>query len=110
MKFLAIAKPKDTLTMLPPAVTRQLMEMSMASMSQLKKAGKILESYISASACTVVMLEYNNVEEWVKDQLSIPLLTYYNQEIYPLADMEKSMKSFVEALKMAEKMMPGAPR
>ena len=110
MKFLAIAKPKDSASMLPPAVTRQLLEMSMAAMKQLKKDGKQLEAYVSPAGCFAVILDYKSSEEWVKNQLAIPILTYYNQEIYPLADMEELMKAYIEALKAAEKMMAGAPR
>jgi hypothetical protein len=110
MKFMVVAKPKDTMTMLPPAVTRQLLEVSMAAMGQMKKAGKILEAYYSPVGCIVVMLNYNTAEEWVKDQISMPILTYYDNEIYPLADYEQSLKIFTEGLKAAEKMMPGAPR
>jgi hypothetical protein len=110
MKFLSISKPKDTATMLPPAVTRQLLEMSMVAIGQLKKAGKLLEYYYSPVGCIVVILNYNNAEEWVKDQLSMPILTYYDNELYPLADGNESTKAFIEFLKAAEKMMPGAPR
>ena len=110
MKFLSIGKPKDTITILPPAITRQLLEISMAGMKQLKKEGKSLEGYVSPAGCMAVILDYKNVEEWVKDQLVVPILTYYNQEIYPLADMDELMKAYVECLKAAEKMMAGAPR
>ncbi|MGD0794531.1 MAG: hypothetical protein ABR958_02905 [Dehalococcoidales bacterium] len=110
MKFLSISKPKDTLTMLPPAVTRQLMEISVAAIKQQKKEGKILEYYYSPAACSVVILDYKNAEEWVKDQNSIPILAYYDSEIYPLADFDESMKSFLETIKAAEKMMPGMPK
>jgi hypothetical protein len=110
MKFMSVTRPKDTVSMLPPAVTRQLLEASMAAINQLKKAGKILEFYYSPVGCSVVILNYNNAEEWIKEQLMLPILTYYDQEIYPLADGNESMKAFVEALKAAEKMMPGAPK
>ncbi len=110
MKFLAIGKPKDTLTTLPPAVTRQLLEITMTAMKQMKKDGKALESYVSPAGCIAVILDYKSVEEWVKDQLASPILTYYDQEIYPLADMEELMKAYLESLKAAEKMMAGAPR
>jgi hypothetical protein len=110
MKFLVISKAKDTLTMVPPAVTRQLLEASMAAINQFKKAGKILDYYYSPVGCVVVILNYNNADEWVKDQVAMPILTYYDNEIYPLADGNESVKAFIETLKAAEKMMPGAPR
>jgi len=110
MKFLGICKPKDSVSMLPPAVARQLLEMSLAGMNQLKKAGKMLEGYASPAGCFAVILEYKSAEEWLKDQTMVPILTYYTQELYPLADMDEAMKSYLESLKAAEKMMPGAPR
>jgi predicted ATP-binding protein involved in virulence len=100
----------DSAKMLPPAVTRQLLEVSLAAMKQLRKEGKQLEAYVSPAGCMAVILEYKNAEEWVKDQNMIPILNYYTQEIYPLADMEESVKGFMEAIKAAEKMMGGAPR
>jgi hypothetical protein len=102
MKFLALLKQKEVMLTLPPAVGRQLIEASMAGMKQLKKEGKLLESYSSPSGLGAVILNYNSADEWIKDQNLIPLLTYYSQEIYPLADMEDTMKSVLEALKAAK--------
>ena len=110
MKFLSISKAKDSASMLPPAVARQLLEMSIAGINQQKKQGKVLEFYYSPAGYAIVILDYKSAEEWVKDQNMLPILSYYTHEIYPLADGEESMKSFVEALKAAEKMMGGAPR
>ena len=110
MKFLGLLKQKEIMLTLPPAVSRQLIEMSLAGMSQLKKGGKLLEAYYSPAGLSMVILNYDNADEWVKDQNMVPLLSYYDQEVYPLADLDESMKTMLEALKMAEKMMPGAPR
>jgi hypothetical protein len=106
MKFLAIGKPKDTLTALPPAIVRKFIEMTLTAIKQLKKEGKLLEAYVTPSGYPVVILDYKSVEDWIKDLNLQPILTYYDQEIYPLADMEDSVKSNLEALKAAEKMMP----
>src|SRR3972149_58760 len=110
MKFLGLLKPKEIMLTLPPAVGRQLMEASIAGMNKLKKEGKALEGYISPAGCAVTILEYKNAEEWIKDQNLVPILQYYEQELYPLADMDESMKSYLEALKAAEKMMSGMPK
>jgi hypothetical protein len=101
MKFLAIGRPKDTLTMLPPATLKQLVEATMAANKQLKKEGKILEGYGSPAGCIAVILEYKSAEEWVKDQRANPILNYYDQEIYPLADMDEVVKGYLDALKTA---------
>jgi hypothetical protein len=99
MKFLAIGKPKDMLTMLPPATLKQLIETTQASNDKLKKEGKLLEGYGSPAGCIAVILEYNSAEEWMKDQRANPILGYYDQEIYPLADMEDVVKGYLNALK-----------
>ena len=110
MKFLSISQAKDSATMLPPAVTRQLLEISMAAIKQQKKEGKVLEFYYSPAGYAIVIIDYKSAEDWVKDQNLIPLLAYYNHKVYPLADGEEALKSIIEGLKAAEKMMPGAPR
>jgi hypothetical protein len=110
MKFLSISKAKDSASMLPPTVARQLLEMSAAGINQQKKLGKVLEFYYSPAGYAIVILEYKSAEEWVKDQNMIPILSYYDSVVYPLAEGEEALKSFVEGLKAAEKMMAGAPR
>jgi hypothetical protein len=106
MKFLGLLKPKEILLALPPAVGRQLLEASIAGMNRLKKEGKFLEGYYSPAGLGAVILNYNNTDEWLKDQNSVPILNYYYQELYPLADMDEALKNNLEALKAAEKMMP----
>ncbi len=110
MKFLAIAKPKDILYTLPPNILRQLVESALAGMEQQKKEGKILEYYYTANGCTVVLLEYASAEQWVQDQASLRILSYYDQEIYPLSDAPQAMKTMIEKLKAVEKAMPRASK
>jgi hypothetical protein len=110
MKFLVISKMKDTAVALPPSLMRPLLEMSVAAMERQKKAGEILDFYYSPAGRSVAILEQKTAEEWVKDQNSIPILSYMDFEIYPLADGFPAMKTIIESLKMAEKMMPGPPR
>ena len=69
------------------------------------KEGKILEAYYSPTGCSMVILDYKDAEDWIKDQASVPILSYYHQEAYPLADMETSVKSVIESLKAAESIM-----
>ena len=110
MKLLCISKVKDSFLTMPPAVMRQILELSMAAMEQQKRQGKVLEYYYSPAGYQIVILEYKDAEEWTKDQLSIPVLTYVDNEIYPLTDGFPALKGMIEVLKMAEKMMPGAPK
>ena len=102
MKFLAIAKQKDTLMTLPPAAIEQLLEASWKVMKQQKEQGKILDYFYSPGGYTVVIVEYENSDEWVKDQMAIPILSYYDQEIYPLCDLGKTVETFINALKAAK--------
>jgi muconolactone delta-isomerase len=110
MKLLCITKVKDSFLTMPPAVMRQILETSAAAMEQQKKQGKVLEYYYSPAGYNIVILDYKNAEEWGKDQLSIPVLTYVDTEVYPLTDGFAVLKGMIESLKAAEKMMPGAPK
>jgi hypothetical protein len=38
------------------------------------------------------------------------VLTYVDTEVYPLTDGFAALKGMIGALKMAEQMMPGAPK
>jgi hypothetical protein len=110
MKFLVISKMKDTASALPPAVARQILEVSVAALEQQKKAGELLDFYYSPAGCSVAILEQKNAEEWVKHQSAIPILSYANFEVYPLSEGFSAMKTLLESFKMAEKMFPGPPR
>jgi muconolactone delta-isomerase len=110
MKFLCITKVKDSFLMMPPAVMRQILEISAASIEQQKNQGKVLEYYYSPAGYNIVIIDYKDAEEWTKDQLSIPVLTYVDTEVYPLTDGFAALKGMIGALKMAEQMMPGAPK
>ncbi len=105
MKLMVITKPKDTLAALPPAVNRLLLETTMKEMQKQKKEGKVLEYYYSPAGCSVVILDYKDGDEWVKDQAALPILNHYPHEVYPLADMEKSIHALIESLKKAEALM-----
>jgi muconolactone delta-isomerase len=110
MKFLTISHSKDTMSTLPPAVLRQLMEATVAYMDQGKKDGRILAYYfIPGWDRSMVISEGNSAEDIVKAIAGLPVGSFLDFEVYPLADPNESMKIYIEALKMAEKMMPGPP-
>ena len=46
MKFISIDKPTAAMGMLPPDVTLQLLEVSIAKMEQLREQRKIIEYYV----------------------------------------------------------------
>lgn len=111
MKFLVMGKVKDIFFTLPPGLARQLAETTVAVMNEQKKQGKILEYYdIQGGARSVAIVENTTGEDMAKVFGEIPLASYMDFEIYPLADFNKSMKIAIEGLKEAEKMMPGATK
>jgi muconolactone delta-isomerase len=111
MKFLTISKMKDTAYTIPPAVMRQLMEATMAYMDQGKKDGTVLEYYfIPGWDRSVVISESDSAEGLVKGLTGLPVGGFLDFEVYPLADPKESMNAYIEALKEAEKMMPGPPK
>ena len=111
MKFLTIAKMKDTASTLPPSVSRRLMEATLDLMNQEMKAGRILEAYFMAgSGRSMVISEAKSAEEIVQRISALPIGGFMDFETYPLADFNASMKAFIESMKAAEKMFPGPPR
>jgi muconolactone delta-isomerase len=111
MKFLAIASMRDTATTLPPALTRQLLEATMVEMNQQKKAGKILDMYLIPGWNRVVVIsEAKSAEEEYQNINRTPIISFYNIELYPLADINEATKVAIESLKAAEKMMPVPPK
>jgi muconolactone delta-isomerase len=110
MKFLIISRAKDTFSTLPPAMLRQLMEATIAYMDQGKKEGKVLEYYfIPGWDRSIVISESDSAEAIVQAITGLPIGAFLDFEVYPLADPNESMKTYIEALKTAEKMMPGPP-
>ncbi len=111
MKFLTIGKVKDIGLALPPALSRQLTEATVAAVNQQRKEGKLQEFYwIPGAATTVGISECNSAEELVKNFNAVPFSAFMSFETFPLADFNESMKIVIERLKEAEKMMASAPR
>jgi muconolactone delta-isomerase len=111
MKFMTIGKAKDTFTTLPPTLLRQLMEATLAYMNQHKKEGKIQEYYyVPGWGHSIIISELKSAEEMMNNLSGVPLSSFMDYEIYPLADFNESIKVIIERLKAAEKMMAGAPK
>jgi muconolactone delta-isomerase len=111
MKFLGISKAKDVLFMLPPAVVSQLMDGTAAVISQEKKEGKILEFYIAAGwGRAIVITEAKTAEEVMKNILALPIASFLDIEVYPLADGIEGFKLMTDAAKAMAAKMPGAPK
>ncbi len=105
MKLLVIGKPKDAMTTLPPGLIRQLWETSLVALGQQKGAGRFLEGYSSPTGHAIAILDYKDADEWMKEQTSVPIVRYYDWEVYPLAHLEEGMNSLLGSLKAAERLM-----
>jgi len=98
---------KDTFSMLPPAINRQLLEASGAWVNEQKKAGKLLEIYsIPGWWRTVGISEHPSAEEVAQTLAGAPMGGFLNFEVYPLSDFNQSIKANIEAYKAAEQMFP----
>jgi muconolactone delta-isomerase len=111
MKFLTISSMRDVFLTLPPAVSRQLLEASLAWMNQKKKEGVVLEVY-ELAGCNryATICEHNSAEDLIQTLSTAPTNVFMNHDIHALSDFNVSMKAYIEAAKAAEKMMSGAPK
>jgi muconolactone delta-isomerase len=106
MKFLSIAKMKDVALALPPAVQRQFLEATLASMNQQNKEGNIQEMYYSpGSGKSFVISESDSAEEMMKN-IGAMVASYMDIETYPLADFNEALNMFIESARVAEQMIP----
>ena len=110
MKFLFVTTVKDTFTVLPATVNRQLMEATVAWMDDQKKRGKLLEAYMTPGGASAVICEHPSVEDAAQTIAACPMGGFLNFEVYALADYHVAMKAYIEACKQAEKLFPSAPR
>jgi len=107
VKFITFASLKDTVSMIPAATSRQLMEATVGYLKQLKQSGKILEAYaLAGSARTLTISELDSPEEIAQMIAGVPLGPFLNWETYPLADFEEMMKYQIESAKKAEQLSP----
>ena len=99
MKILCIGKPTEAFRALPPNISLQLLESFMQVAIKQKEERKILEFYASPIGYSVVILDYESADEWVRDQKDIPIINYYEFEAYPLADGFETVKGMIDSLK-----------
>lgn len=110
MKFLTISTMRDTISMVPPAISRQIMEASLAQLDELKKAGKILEIYAIPGGGGAAICEHPSVEDLAQTLEAIPMTGFMNMQVYPLADFGEVMKASLESVKRAEQLFPSAQK
>jgi len=79
---------------LPPETQTKLVKEAIEPTKQLMDKGKILAQYYSPTSRYVfAIVDYDDTEEWMKDLASNPVLTYYDQEIYPIVDLLDAIKA-----------------
>lgn len=111
MKFLTIAKMKDTASTIPPSVMIPLMEATRDLMNQEMKAGNLLEAYqMAGSERTMVISDCKSAEEIVQKISAIPISGLMDFKTYPLADFNESIQVYIESMKAVQKIMPAPPR
>ena len=106
MKFLSICKVKDSFSMVPPSMGRQLMEATMTWTNQQVKAGKIVEIYSCGPGITAAICEHPDADDLNRVISTMPMSGFMHFDIYPLAEINSSMQTYIEAYKAAEKMFP----
>jgi muconolactone delta-isomerase len=107
VKFLLISSYKDSMTTLPPSVSRQMSEGLLGWIGQQRQAGRVLESYvIPAWKRAVIICDFESADQITQILPGMPGFGFMDFEVYPLADFEGAVKNMVEALKKAEQMMP----
>ena len=73
-------------------------------MGATKKEGKVAEAYyLPETRRLMVILNCDNVDQWAKDQIKVPILNYVEVETAgALANYDEYLKAILEAAKAAE--------
>lgn len=107
MKFLLISSPKEAFFTLPPSVSRDLMEGTIAWSKREKQAGRVVEDYAIPGWQRIVCIhEAESADEMAKRVAEILMSAFLNTELYPLADYETTMQAYLENVKKAEQRYP----
>jgi hypothetical protein len=65
------------------------------------RISNLLEFYYSpvGTGSSIIILDYKDAEEWLTYMREIPILNFYEHEIYPLTDGFESIKSVFVTIK-----------
>jgi muconolactone delta-isomerase len=111
MKFLVFCTQNSSASMVPPGTIRQLFESTISWVEGQKKAGKLLDSWgLVGEKGTVALVEHSSLEDLETTMLSMPLNGFVDFKVYPLADLNTTLKATLDYLTAAEKMMAGQPK
>ena len=77
MKFLLTSTVKDTMSTLPPAVVRQLLEATLAWLNQQRQAGTLLESYVVPGwGLNIAIWQQETADEVAQTLIGCPLTPF----------------------------------
>ena len=89
MKFMLIARYKDSFYALPPKKQRKLMDATGPYMEKLTKEGKLKEAYFLGNMKGVMAIfDLNSSEDLVRLAYESPVFPFVDAEITPLVDMD----------------------
>jgi hypothetical protein len=104
MKFLTIARHKDSLYSLPPQKRAEVLTGTSAFIDKYLKAGKLKEIYFHGDMKgSVGIWEFQSSEEAGRLSLENPLLPFLDVSITPLIEYDVGKKLRMEALEQAAK-------
>jgi len=104
MKFLVLARNKDSYYMLPPERRIEIMQAVIAYMEKYRKAGKCKEVYEAADLKGGVSIwEVESSAEAARLMLENPLLAFTDLDIHPLIEFDVAMKAVTAYVKQLAK-------
>lgn len=103
MKYLVIGSMKDSISALPPAKYKKLLEASVNWIYRYKSACILSEVHMAVGWNRIVAISnHETQEDLAKVLATIPLGTFMDLEVYPLADINESMNALIENIDTAE--------
>ena len=104
MKYLAIARNKDSFYALPPEKRKEIRTASIAFVDEQLKAGKCEDAYyLGGMKGSVTIWELESSEESARICLESPLLPFQDLELIPIIEYDVGKKAVIEAFEKAAK-------
>ena len=89
MKFMLIARFKDSFYALPPVKQKELRDASAQHTEKLTKEGKLKEMYVLGNMKgSIAIFDLNSPEDLVRIPYESPLFPFLDAELTPLVDMD----------------------
>ncbi|MDD5093189.1 MAG: muconolactone Delta-isomerase family protein [Dehalococcoidia bacterium] len=101
MKFLSFCAMKDVAATSPKSPMRQMLRATLDWIGEQKKIGKVLEAYAIPGGRAVIIWELPDADDAAQTIASIPIGAFMDFEVYALADINATMKAYIENIKEA---------